>query len=336
MNDRVTRVVHLRRDAPPPRLLDAVREEMRRRHYSLRTEEAYVGWIRRFIRFHGLRHPKDMGDVEVNAFLSSLAVDGNVAASTQNQALAALLFLYQEALGMKVPWLDCIARARKPKRLPVVLSREEVRRLLSSLDGVPRLVATLLYATGLRLLEALNLRVHDLDFALDQILVRDGKGSKDRWTMLPHALKQPLGLHLDEVRRVYEADRAAALGSVTLPEALSRKYPSAAGEWGWWYVFPSPGLVKDQRSGASLRHHLHESTVQRAVRAACRRCRLAKHASCHTLRHSFATHLLAAGYDIRTIQELLGHSDVRTTMVYTHVLNSFGGRGVRSPIDTPW
>lgn len=232
MNDRITRVVRLRRQAPPPRLLDAVREEMRRRHYSRRTEDAYVGWIRRFIRFHGIRHPKDMGDVEVNAFLSHLAIDGQVAASTQNQALAALLFLYQEVLGMPVPWLDCIARARKPKRLPIVLTRDEVRRLLNALDGTPRLVATLLYATGLRLLEALRLRVHDLDFALDQIMVRDGKGAKDRWTMLPNALKQPLTIHLDQVRKLYESDLADGHGAVTLPEALARKYPNAAREWG--------------------------------------------------------------------------------------------------------
>ena len=319
-------------EARAPRLLDVVRTALRARHYSPRTEDAYVGWIRRFILFHGRRHPREMGDVEINTFLSHLAVEGHVAASTQNQALAALLFLYRDVLGRQVPWLECLVRARRPERLPVVLSRDEVRAVLARLEGTPRLVAELLYGTGMRLLECLGLRVQDLDFGLNQVLVRDGKGGKDRRTMLPAALREPLERHLHGVREAFAADAAAGVG-VTLPGGLARKYRHAPHEWAWWYVFPATSRGRDRASGAVFRHHLHETVIQRAMRDAVQRAALAKHATCHTLRHSFATHLLEDGYDIRTIQELLGHSDVATTMIYTHVLNNAGGRGVRSPLD---
>ena len=332
--DAIERVAALQRRAGSPRLLDRLREALRVRHYSYRTEQAYAAWVRRYIVFHGMRHPATMGDVEINAFLSHLAVDGHVAASTQNQALAALLFLYREVLGKDVPRLEGLARARRPERLPVVLSRAEVRVLLGRLEGQYRLIGALLYGTGLRLLECLRLRVHDIDFALNQILVREGKGGKDRRTMLPASVKEPLQEHLLSVRRVFEAEVAIGHGGVTLPTALARKYPAAPREWGWWYVFPASGRVVDPRTGDALRHHLHETAVQRAVKEAVRASGLAKHATCHTLRHSFATHLLEDGYDIRTIQELLGHKDVATTMIYTHVLNQAGGRGVRSPLES--
>jgi integron integrase len=315
-----------------PRLLDMVRLSLRARHYSPRTEKAYVAWIRRFIHHHGLRHPREMGEAEINAFLTSLAVRERVTASTQTQALSALLFLYQVVLARPVEQLGGVVRARRPSRVPVVLTSDETNRLLACLEGTPRLVAKLLYGSGLRLLEGLRLRVQDLDFALNQILVRDGKGQKDRRTMLPRALHDDLRRQLDATRLMFEAETAAGVG-VTLPAALARKYPSAPFEWRWWYVFPAPGRCWDRETGAAFRHHLHEATVQRAVRAAVRRAGLTKHATCHTLRHSFATHLLDDGYDIRTIQELLGHSDVNTTMIYTHVLNQSGGRGVRSPLD---
>jgi integron integrase len=316
----------------PPRLLDRVRAALRARHYSPRTEDAYVAWVRRFILFNGKKHPKDMGEVEINSFLSDLAVRGKVSASTQGQALAALLFLYQVVLGRSVGDLEGVVRARRPLRLPVVLTRDEVRDLLSRLEGPPRLVAELLYGTGMRLLECLRLRVQDLDFGLNQVLVRDGKGGKDRRTMLPMAVREPLSHHLDAVRTVFEEDAKTGSG-VTLPGALARKYPHAPTQWPWWYVFPatSRGFYPETRN--RFRHHLHESVVQRAMRGAVRAAGLTKRATCHTLRHSFATHLLEDGYDIRTIQELLGHSDVTTTMIYTHVLNSPGGRGVRSPLD---
>ena len=329
---KVVKLLQTATNPQPPRLLDRVRAALRARHYSYRTEQAYVGWIRRFILFHGKRHPKDMGDVEINTFLSHLATEGHVAASTQNQALAALLFLYQDVLRMRVPWLECLVRARKPERLPVVLSRDEVRAVLARLDGTPRLVAELLYGTGMRLLEGLRVRVQDLDFGLNQILVRDGKGGKDRRTMLPAALREPLDRHLEEVRKAYEADAADGVG-VTLPGGLARKYPNAPREWPWWYVFPATSRGRDRETGAPFRHHLHESVVQRAMRDVVKVSGIPKRATSHTLRHSFATHLLEDGYDIRTIQELLGHSDVATTMIYTHVLNSAGGRGVRSPLD---
>ncbi len=333
MSVKIARLINRQPDPPSPRLLDRVRAALRARHYSYRTEQAYVGWIRRFVLFNGKRHPEEMGDVEINAFLSHLAVEGHVAASTQNQALAALLFLYQEVLDMRVPWLECLVRARRPARLPVVLSREEVRRLLAGVQGTPNLVCRLLYGTGMRLLEGLRLRVKDVDFERNEILVRDGKGGKDRHTVLPASLRAPLEGHLAGVRGLHDADLAAGAGSVRLPGALAVKYPNAPREWPWQWVFPATRVWRDDATGALMRHHLHESAVQKAVRAAAVQAGLSKPVGCHTLRHSFATHLLEDGYDIRTIQELLGHKDVSTTMIYTHVLNKVGGRGVRSPVD---
>jgi len=333
MSVKIARLINPQGTTQPPRLLDRVREILRARHYSYRTEQAYVGWIRRFILFNGKRHPREMGDVEINAFLSHLATEGRVAAATQNQALAALLFLYQEVLDLRVPWLECLVRARKPERLPVVLSRDEVRRLLACVQGTPNLVCRLLYGTGMRLMEGLELRVKDLDFSRNEILVRGGKGDKDRHTILPSSLRGPLEEHLAGVRAQHETDLAAGAGSVRLPGALARKYPSAPREWPWQWVFPARRISRDEATETLVRHHLHESAVQKAVRAAAAQARLTKPVGCHTLRHSFATHLLEDGYDIRTIQELLGHSDVSTTMIYTHVLNRAGGRGVRSPVD---
>jgi integron integrase len=328
---KVVRLFQPANDPQPPRLLDRVRAALRARHYSIRTEQAYLGWIRRFIRFNRLRHPKELGEPEVTAFLTHLAVEEHVSASTQNQALAALLFLYGIVLGRQVEWLEGIVRARKPQHLPVVLTREEVRQVLQHLEGVPRLVASLLYGTGMRLLECLHLRVKDLDFGLNQILVRDGKGQKDRRTMFPKALQEPVRLHLAAAREAHKADVERGLGEATMPDALARKYPQASHQWAWQFAFPAPGYCRDPRSNALLRHHLHESTVQRAVSRAVSLAGLTKPATCHTFRHSFATHLLEDGYDIRTVQELLGHKEVRTTMIYTHVLNQAGGRGVRSP-----
>ncbi len=316
-----------------PRLLDCLRAALRARHYSLRTEEAYVGWVRRYVLFHGKRHPDEMGEAEINAFLTDLAVTKKVSASNQNQALSALLFLYRDVLGKSLDSLGDVVRARRPARLPVVLSTSEVKAVLSRLDGTPRLVATLLYGSGLRLMEALRLRVKDVDFALNQILVRDGKGQKDRRTMLPEALKPALHDHLADVKALHDADSASGFGEVFVPEAILRKYPGAGTAWGWQYVFPAREKSRDPLAGTFRRHHLHESVVQRAMKVAVREAGIAKLASCHTLRHSFATHLLERGYDIRTIQELLGHRDVTTTMIYTHVLNQAGGRGVRSPLD---
>ncbi|MGA7990048.1 MAG: integron integrase [Thermoanaerobaculia bacterium] len=318
--------------APPPRLLDRLRAALRARHYSLRTEQSYVHWVKRFILFHGKRHPDTMGEPEINAFLSSLATDGKVAASTQNQALSALLFLYRHVLEKPFPEMPTLVRARRPARLPVVLTREEVRRVLAHLGGEARLVATLLYGSGLRLMEALRLRVKDLDLTRNEILVRDGKGQKDRVTMLPAALKPDLAAHLRRIRALHEAELASGGGDVHLPDAIRIKYPAAAKSWPWQYVFPAGRESADPRSGEIRRHHLPETLVQRAVKNAVEKAGITKHASCHTLRHSFATHLLEGGYDIRTIQELLGHRDVATTMIYTHVLNT-GGRGVRSPLD---
>ena len=319
--------------ARPARLLDAVRMGIRARHYSIRTEEAYVGWIRRFIVFHGRRHPRELGEPEINAFLTHLAVREHVSSSTQTQALAALLFLYRRVLEIPFPRLESLVRAKRPKRLPLVLTREEVRAVLDNLEGAPRVIATLLYGGGLRLLEALRLRVKDVDFARAQITVRDGKGGKDRVTMLPAAIRELLIDHLAVVRALHRADLEAGVGSVYMPDALDRKYPGASREWGWQYVFPAGSPGQDPRSGEIRRHHLNESVVQKAVRQAVRDAGIDKPASCHTLRHSFATHLLESGYDIRTIQDLLGHKDVSTTMIYTHVLNRGGVRGVRSPAD---
>jgi len=317
-----------------PSLLDRVRAAVRTRHYSIRTEEAYVGWIRRFVLFHSRRHPDEMGEAEINAFVSELATRGRVASSTQTQALSALLFLYREVLGRPVESLGDVVRAKRPERLPVVLTREEVKAVLARLDGSERLVATLLYGTGMRLMECLRLRVKDLDFGLNQILVRDGKGMKDRVTMLPAALREPLRRHLAAVRALHEADLREGFGGVYLPDALARKYPSAAKWWGWQWVFPARERSVDPREPGNQkrRHHLGETLIQRAVQRAVSEARIGKHATCHTLRHSFATHLLESGSDIRTIQELLGHRDVATTMIYTHVLNR-GGLGVTSPLD---
>ncbi|HEU4400709.1 MAG TPA: integron integrase [Candidatus Polarisedimenticolia bacterium] len=321
-----------RPDTGRPRLLDRVRQALRGRHFSPRTEQAYIGWIRRYILFHGKRHPSDMAASEMTEFLSSLATEGHVSASTQNQALSALLFLYQEVLQIDVEWLANVVRAKRPVRLPVVLTRAEVDAILRRLDGVPGIMASLLYGAGLRLMECLRLRVKDIDMERNEIIVRDGKGRKDRITLLPARLKQPLAEHLERVRRQHDRDLRAGAGFVELPDALARKYPAAPREWAWQWVFPATRSYFDAATRQRRRHHLHESVLQRAVKEAVRAAGIPKPASCHTLRHSFATHLLERGYDIRTIQELLGHSDVATTMIYTHVLNR-GGRGVRSPLD---
>ncbi len=315
-----------------PRLLDQVRERCRVKHYSIRTEKRYVDWIRRFILFHDKRHPARMGAREVEAFLTHLAVNRNVAPSTQNQALAAILFLYKEVLEIEFPWLDGVTRAKKPPRLPVVLTPAEVRGVLVQLDGVHHLVASLLYGSGLRLMEAIRLRVKDVDFARLEVTVRDGKGGKDRRTMLPGSLVEPLERQRDKVRILHEQDRRDEIAPVYLPYALARKYPNAGRELGWQYLFPARRLSRDPRSGVVRRHHLNEKSFQRAIKQAVRAAGLSKPASSHTLRHSFATHLLENGYDIRTVQELLGHQDVRTTQIYTHVLNR-GGHAVRSPLD---
>jgi integron integrase len=315
-----------------PRLLDEVRAVARMRHLSIRTEKAYVSWIRRFIFFHQKRHPREMSEVEIRAFISHLAVEGSVTASTQTVALSALLFLYRDVLKQELPYVSNIERARRPKRLPVVFTRDEVKRILASLDGRYWLIGGLLYGSGLRLMECLRLRVKDLDFTYSQITVRDGKGEKDRVTMFPESLKERIGHHLEKVRLLHQDDLHAGYGKVYLPYALARKYPNAPKDWGWQYVFPAPNRSIDPRSNKERRHHLSERAVQNAVRSAIRGAYISKNASCHTFRHSFATHLLEKGYDIRTVQELLGHSDVRTTMIYTHVLNR-GGRGVRSPMD---
>jgi integron integrase len=315
-----------------PGLLEKVGECLRLRHYSLRTEEAYLGWIRRFVWFHGKRHPREMGAAEVEAFLTDLAVKRNVSAATQNQALAALLFLYKEVLGIQLPWLDEMVRAKRPKHLPTVLTVREVGAVLARLEGTVGLIAQLLYGTGMRLLEGLRLRVKDVDFDMRQITVRDGKGAKDRVTMLPAALVEPLRRHLAQVKILHEEDLAQGFGAVWLPDALRVKYPNAPKEWGWQYVFPAGSFSVDPVSGVSRRHHVQEQAVQRAMRKAALAAAIVKPVSPHTLRHSFATHLLESGYDIRTVQELLGHKDVATTMIYTHVLNR-GGKGVVSPLD---
>jgi integron integrase len=315
-----------------PRLLDRVREALRARHYSRKTEKAYVAWIRRFILFHGKRHPRDMGAADVTRYLSSLATAGRVAASTQNQALSALLFLYREVLHVEMPWLDDIVRARRPVRLPEVLTRDEVRAIIRQLHGTPRLMAILLYGSGLRLLECARLRVKDLDLARHQITVRGGKGDKDRVTTLPLIVETELIRHLAAVKRQHDADLHRGAGWVELPWALARKYPNAGREWPWQWVFPASRFYVDRATGQRRRHHLHESVLQRVVKQAVRFAGISKRATCHTLRHSFATHLLEDDRDIRTVQELLGHRDVATTMVYTHVL-SRGPAGVRSPAD---
>ena len=316
----------------PPKLLDRLRITLRRRHYSIRTEEAYAGWCRRFILFHNKRHPDEMGETEIRDFLSHLAVEGRVAASTQNQALNALAFLYQHVLERDLGSFGAVERAKRPDRLPVVLTRDEVRRILAALDGVPRLVGELLYGGGLRVLESLRLRIKDIDFGQKHLLIREGKGGKDRTTVLPERAVEGLRDHLARVRLVFEADRRAGLPGVYLPYALDRKYPGAGAEWGWQWAFPSEVLSVDPRSGERRRHHLGESAIQRAVKGAAKLAGLDKPATPHTFRHSFATHLLEGGADIRTVQELLGHADVTTTMIYTHVLQR-GPSGVVSPLD---
>ena len=316
----------------PPKLLDQVRDRLRLKHYSIRTETQYVQWIRRFILFHDKRHPRDMGVAELEAFLTHLAVEGRVAASTQNQALSALLFLYREVLAINLPWLDNVVRAKTPQRLPVVLTRQEVVSVLDGMSGVYGLMARLLYGTGMRLMECVRLRVKDVDFEQAEILIRDGKGAKDRVTMLPQSLVEALRAHLKIRQCLYEEDRAKGMASVYLPDALDRKYPNAAVDWAWQYIFNSGSYSIDPRSGAERRHHIDEKLLQRAVKKAVVASGIAKLATPHTFRHSFATHLLPSGYDIRTVQELLGHADVQTTMIYTHVLNR-GGRGVVSPLD---
>ncbi|HSS44521.1 MAG TPA: integron integrase [Thermoanaerobaculia bacterium] len=316
-----------------PRLLDRVRTAIRARHYSLRTEEAYVAWIKRFIFFHNKRHPAEMGQTEINAFLSSFAVKDHVSSSTQNQALSALLFLYRIVLEAPFPNLENVVRAKRPRHVPTVMTRDEVRRVLGKLSGTHRIIVSLLYGSGLRLLEGLRLRVKDVEFGLDRVTVRDAKGHKDRYVPLPVTVRAALASWLSRVRQIHRADLAGGFGSVYLPDALARKYPAAGREWAWQWVFPAESLSRDPRTGTERRHHLHETAVQRAVKQAVHDAGIKKPASCHTFRHSFATHLLEEGYDIRTIQELLGHASVRTTMIYTHVLNRSAGRGVRSPVD---
>lgn len=318
--------------SPESALLRQLREEVRKRHYSGRTEDAYSDWAYRYLRFHGFRDPRKMGKEEVEGFLSHLAVEKDVAASTQNQAFSALLFLYRDVLGIKLDWLDGIVRAKRPKLLPVVLTRDEVTAVLRHLSRTNLIAAMLMYGAGLRLLECLTLRVKDIDFGYRQITVREGKGSKDRITVLPASVESRLQLHLEDVRIIFEKDLKEGCCCVRLPKALGRKYPNADRDWGWQWVFPAHRHYLDPESGIRCRHHLDESVLQRAVKEAAALAGSKKHVTCHTFRHSFATHLLEDGYDIRTIQELLGHRDVSTTMIYTHVLNR-GGRCVRSPMD---
>jgi integron integrase len=327
-----SRQADIKKSDSPPRLLTLVHEAIRRKYYSRRTDEAYVHWIKRFIYFHGKRHPRELGEAEVTAFLNDLALARNVAGGTQNQALSALLFLYKEVLGRDLPWLDGLVRAKRPPRLPTVLTRAEVEAILAQLTGVRWLIASLLYGAGLRVMECLRLRVKDVDLEYRQILVREGKGEKDRVTMLPDKLVEPLRAHLQRVRGLHARDLKEGYGEVNMPYALARKYPRAGREWAWQFVFPSKHRSADPDDGVMRRHHQYESVPQRAVHDAVWAAGIGKHVSCHTLRHSFATHLLESGYDIRTVQELLGHSDVSTTMIYTHVLNK-GGRGVQSPLD---
>lgn len=312
--------------------MDKVRERVRYLHYSLRTERAYIHWIRAYIHFHGVRHPAEMGKAEVESFLMWLVAERNVSASTHRQALSALLFLYQKVLGVELPWLDAIGRPREVKRLPVVLTQDEVARILAALPPEHQLLASLLYGTGMRISEAYRLRVKDVDFERSTLIVREAKGNKDRALMLPQSLKSALRQQLQHSNQLWQADRAAAVPGVELPHALARKYPRAGETWAWHWVFPQATLSIDPRSRVRRRHHIHETAFQRAFRRACQQAGIYKPATPHTLRHCFATHLLQSGYDIRTVQELLGHNDVKTTMIYTHVLK-VGGGGVRSPVD---
>jgi len=315
-------------------LLEVAREKMRTRHFAYRTEQIYLHWIRRYVKFHDRRHPRGLGHEGVEKFLSHLAVEAKVGASTQNQALQALLFLYRQVLDIDLPWLENVTRALRSKRLPVVLTRSEVRSVLAQLEGTTWLVANLLYGSGLRLMESLRLRVKDIDLERCELIVRDAKGGKDRVTVLPGTIRHALRVHLQKLHVRFEQQRAAGAPGVSLPAALARKYPDASTQWGWQYVFPAASYCEDVYSGRPVRHHMHEKVIQRAVQAAVRSAGILQPASCHTFRHCFATHLLEAGYDIRTVQELLGHADVRTTMLYTHVLGK-GAMGVKSPLDRP-
>jgi integron integrase len=314
------------------RLLDLIRDRLRVKRYSIRTERAYLGWIDRFMLAYPERHPRELGAAEVEQFLTLLATRGNVAASTQSQALSAILFLYRDVLGVDLPWLENVTRAKVPRRLPVVLSRDEVRSLLNHLDGREWLMASLLYGTGMRLMECVRLRIKDVDFARHEIVIRNGKGAKDRVTMVPRSVADALARQIERARAEHAGDLRGGFGETFLPDALARKYPNAAREVGWQYVFPAAKRSRDPRTGVERRHHVDEQVLQRAVKAALGQSGIVKLASCHTLRHSFATHLLESGYDIRTVQELLGHSDVTTTQIYTHVLNR-GAGGVLSPLD---
>jgi len=315
-----------------PKLLDQVRNAIRYKHYSYRTEEAYVYWIKRYIFFHNKRHPKEMGNEEVSQFLTHLAVHDKVAASTQNQAFSAVLFLYRHILKQNLDMLENVTRAKRSQKLPVVFTTQEIKAIFAHLEGNKWLMANLLYGAGLRLQECLQLRVKDIDFGYNQIVVRNGKGQKDRVTMLPNCVTNRLQQHLQAVQAIHQNDLKKGFGEVYLPYALARKYKNANKEWAWQYVFPSQSLSKDTRSQKTRRHHIHESIIQKALKRAIRMAQIHKPGSCHSLRHSFATHLLESGYDIRTIQDLLGHKDVSTTMIYTHVLNK-GGKGVQSPVD---
>ena len=313
-------------------LYEVSREKMRTRHLAFRTEQAYLYWIRRYVNFHHRKHPREMGSSDVEAFLTHLAVDEHVSASTQNQSLQALLFLYRQVLEIDLPWLGNVTRARRPKRLPVVLTPAEVRSVLAQLDGAPWLFANLLYGSGLRLMEALRLRVKDLVIERGELIVRDAKGGKDRVTVLPVSVVEPLRVHLAKLHVCFERQRRAGEPGASLPAALGRKFPALSRQWGWQYVFPSNSLCRDVYTGQPIRHHMHEKAMQRAVQAAVREAGITQPASCHSFRHCFATHLLDAGCDIRTVQELLGHADVRATMIYTHVLGK-GAMGVKSPLD---
>jgi integron integrase len=318
--------------APPPRLIVQVRHRIRFRHYSLRTEEAYVHWIRHYVVFHGRRHPRDLGADHITAFLSALANDRNVAPATQNQALAALLFLYREVLNIDLPGINGVARAKGERRLPVVLTQTEAHALLGEMSGTHALMARLLYGTGLRLAECLQLRVKDIELERLELIVRQGKGAKDRMTVFPKSLVGSMREHLTYVRTIYDGDRAARIAGVELPHALEVKKPEAGKTWAWHWVFPQDRWSRDPRTGIVRRHHVYDQTFSRSLARAARAAGIQKPVTAHTLRHSFATHLMEAGYDIRTVQELLGHKDVSTTMIYTHVLNR-GGRGVVSPLD---
>ncbi|OGP32616.1 MAG: integrase [Deltaproteobacteria bacterium GWC2_42_11] len=317
-----------------PIVLDKVREAIQSRHYSRRTEQTYVNWVKRFIHFHSNQNLLEMGEKEINAFLSHMAINEHVSASTQTQALCAIVFLYRHVLNKDIGLLEGLIRAKKPKRLPVVLTKQEAKAVIGLLEGDKWLMGMLLYGAGLRLMECLRLRVQDIDFSRNEIMVRDGKGAKDRITMLPELIKKPLQDHLRDVKAIHEKDLAEGWGRVLMPDALDRKYPNAPTDWRWQWVFPQENRWKNTTTGQQCRHHVHETILQRVVKDAVHKANVVKHAGCHTFRHSFATHLLESGYDIRTIQELLGHKDVSTTMIYTHVLSK-GGHGVRSPIDGP-